>query len=256
LLAVPPASADPIAQASQLPALDVYVDALAAGHAAETVCNSAWPPSKLSESGWQRAKSILVASLWGNGFPIDFVRGATTRLDAPPPAAKPDCAHPDPALAGQLGWPSSAGWVEVIEGALKGMDLTVIDQPVAPDTWTNIKGMIAKVLPEEKRLLDCVAVMYPETLPQTVHDWDQMIGGMGASLLRAGLPRDEVSATLSGAEANQLWHRVPVAGEAELRDSCRSDKAFEASLANFGFGGLKSAVEKLLPQPAADGGNG
>lgn len=253
-LGIAPAVADPIAPASLLPALDVYVDALAAGHAAALACGGVQPASKADEAGWTKAKAIFIASLWANGFPIDFVRTATQRLDAQP-ASKPNCAHPDPALAGELGWPSQAGWVEVIEYAFKGMDLPVVADPVPPATWTTIKGMIAKVLPDEKRLLDCVAVRYPETLPAMVHDWDAMIVKIGGSLVAVGLPRDEVSATLSSAEANQLWHRAPTDAEAELRDSCAKDQAVEANLANFGFGGLGAAIDKLLPAASSDSGS-
>ena len=255
LLGIAPAVADPIAPVSLLPALDVYVDALAAGHAGTVACAAVWPASKATEAEWAKAKAILIASLWANGFPIDFVRTANQRLDAPPPAAKPDCAHPDPAFAGELGWPSQSGWVEVIQQALKGMNMTVITDPVLPATWTTIKGMIAEVLPQERRLLDCVAVMYPETLPQMVHDWDAMIVKIDGSLVAVGLPRDDVGATLSGADANQLWHRAPTDAEAELRDSCVKDQAMQASLANFGFGGLGAAIDKLLPAGPSDSGS-
>ena len=149
LLGIAPAVASPLAPVSLLPALDVYVDALAAGHNAALACAAVWPPMKVTEAGWTQARSILVATLWANDFPIDFVRTATQRLDAPP-GAKPDCTHIDPALAGQLGWPGA---------------------------------------------------------------------------------------------------------EAELRDSCLKDQAVQANLANFGFGGLGAAIDKLLPAASSDGGS-
>ncbi|MDR3475967.1 MAG: hypothetical protein P4M09_30350 [Devosia sp.] len=249
MLWIAPAAADPVAPVSLLPALDVYVDALAAGHAAATVCAGAWPASKADEAGWGQAKAIFIASLWANDFPIDFVRTVTQRLDAAPPPTKPDCVHPDPALAGEFGWPSEVGWVAVVEAGLKGMDLSVVADPVPPATWATIKGMIAKVLPDETRLLDCVAVSYPETLPAMVHDWDAMIVKIGGSLVAAGLPRDEVNATLSGAEANRLWHRAATDTEAELRDSCSKDPIWQKRLNTMDFLGLEGEVEKLLPQP-------
>jgi hypothetical protein len=247
-----PARAAPVAPAALVPALDVYIDALVAGHSAAGACAPATSPAR-DEAAWVKGKAILVASLWANGFPVDFVRTATQRLDAPPAAAtKPNCA--DPALAGELGWPDQSGWVEVMTAGLKGMSLSVVAEPVEASTWAGIKGLIAKLLPDEKRLLDCNAVMYPETLPSLVHDWDEMIGKIGVALAAAGLPRDEVGAALGGAEANQLWHRVAADAEAALRDSCRGDKAVEAALANFGYGGLATEVEKLLPK-AASGSN-
>src|SRR5579863_4465630 len=84
-----PAIADPIPAASLLPALDVYVDALAAGHVAAVACAAVWPASKADEAGWMQAKAIFIASLWANDFPVDFVRTATERLDAATPATKP-----------------------------------------------------------------------------------------------------------------------------------------------------------------------
>ena len=244
------ASAAPVAPATLLPALDVYVDALVAGHAAAS-CAPAKSPV-YDEVAWGKAKAILVASLWAGGFPIDFVRTASQRLDAAAAAAKPNCS--DPALAGELGWPDRDGWVEVVEQGLKGMELAVVADPVDPKTWSDIKDLVAKAVPGEKRLLDCVAVSYPETLPAMVHDWAAMLGKTGAALAAAGVPRDELSALLSSADVGQLWHRVAPQGEAELRDSCTKDAAFQASLANFGFGGLGGEIEKLLPAPASDNG--
>jgi hypothetical protein len=249
LLLAGPAAANPIAPVSLLPALDVYIDALAAAHAAGVACAATWPASKADEAGWTKAKAIFVATLWASDFPIDFVRTATQRLDAPPPETKPDCAHPDAALVDDYAWPKVAGWVEVIDEGLKGMDLTVISNPVPAATWTTIQGMIAPVLPREKRLLDCIAVMSPETLPNSIHEWDAMIVELGGRLVEAGLPRDEIGATLSDAEANHLWQRAPAAGEAELRDSCKADVAVQTDINNFGLSGLGAEVEKLLPAP-------
>jgi hypothetical protein len=251
-----PAAAAPINPASLVPALDAYVDALAAGHVAALACATAWPPMKVNEAGWTKAKATFIATLWANDFPIDFVRTVTQRLDAPPPATKPDCAHPGLAIAAELGLPSAVGWVEAVQNAFNGLDLMVIADPIAPDTWTAIKGMIAKALPDEKRLLDCVAVRYPWELPALVHDWDAMLGKIAGSLGGTGLPRDEIGATLSSAEANQLWHRAAPDVEAELRNSCAKDQSVEASLANFSFRGLDAAIDKLLPAaPSSDSGS-
>ena len=249
-----PAVAGPVAPVSLLPALDVFIDTLGAGHNAALACSAVWPPMKTTEAEWTKAKAIFIATLWANDFPIDFVRTATQRLDAAP-AAKPDCTRVDSALAAELGMPSAVGWLEVIQDALKGMNLTVITDPIPPATWMTIKDTIAKALPDERRLLDCMAVRYHLTLPAMVHDWDAMIIKIGGSLAGAGLPRDEVGATLDSAEANQLWHRAAPDIEAELRDSCIKDQAVTANLANFGFRGLGAAIDKLLPAGPSDSGS-
>src|SRR5579862_3849716 len=87
------ANADPINPAVLLPALDVYMDAVAADHAAALAC--AKPESRARDEGdWNAAKAIFIATLWANGFPTDFVKEATAQFDAVP-SVKPDCGDKD-----------------------------------------------------------------------------------------------------------------------------------------------------------------
>ena len=245
-----PAPAAAINPAALVPALDVYVDAVVAGHAA---ASCAGPKSPAADAkGWAAATAMFVATLWANGFPIDFVRTVTVRLAAPPPSGKPACG--DPALAGELAGASREGWVAAMRRPLAAMDLTIVAHPVDAATWNRIKALISQRSGEQKRLLDCVAVSSPEVLPAVVHDWDQMLGELRTRLDAAGVPRDETSAALSAGDANALWHRVAPAGEAELRDSCRKDKGWQNRLHMLQFLGLKADVEKLLP--GADGTGG
>ena len=244
------AFAAPIDPTALLPALDVYVDSVVAGHAAAATC--AGPKSPASdEAGWSQGKAVFIATLWANGFPINFVRTASQRLDAAPPAGAkpPDCS--DPALLGELGVPSQEGWLLAMQQPLSGMELSIITDPVTPTAWADIRTKIGAELPVEKRLLDCVAVSEPGILPFLVHDWDQMLGQIRQRLTESGLPRDEVSAALSAGEANTLWHRAAPAGEAELRDSCAKDKDWRDRLGQMSFGRLKDIVDKLLPAAAA-----
>ena len=249
LLAVAAGSAiaDPINPASLVPALDVYVDAIAAGHAAAAACTPAASPAR-DEAAWAKAKAMFIATLWANGFPIVFVRTAGQRLDAVPQGPKPDCT--DPAIAASLGSAPQEGWPATMQRPLAGMDLRIILQPVDAAGWEGIKAAFAREIPAQKRLFDCVAVSTPEMMPLLVHDWDQMLIRIGQKLADAGLPRDEVSAQLSAAEANALWHRVAPDAEAGLRDSCAADKAWQQRIELMQFLGLSAAVDKLLPPPA------
>jgi hypothetical protein len=243
--------ADPASPSSLLPALDVYIDAVVAGHAAAACAGPKSPVA--NKANWEKAKAIFVATLWANDFPIVFVRTAQKSLDAPLPKAPPDCSNP--ALDGELGSASQEGWVAALETPLKGMDLTIITQPVDPAVWSRIKNLIVEDSAAEKRLLDCVAVTEPDELPGLVDDWDQMIGRIGQNFVAVGLPRDEVSSALSAADANTLWHRAAPDAEAELRDSCQKDKSWQTRLDHMTFLTLGPAVDKLLPPapPPASG---
>jgi hypothetical protein len=237
------ALAEPIDPPQLVPALDVYLDAVAADHAAALAC--AKPQSQARDEGaWSAAKAIFIATLWADGFPTDFVKAATARLDAAP-AAKPDCSNKD--TLERIRDPDHEGWPAYLAHALTGMDLKPVF-PVTAERWQAIKDAIAKELPLQKRTLDCIAVMQPEFLPVAVHDWDQMLAGVGGKLTAAGLPRDEVAATIGAAEANALWKRA-AAGETEtVRSDCARDTAWSDRFFGLKFMSLATTVDQLLPQ--------
>lgn len=231
---------------SLLPALDVFVDSVVAGHAAAATCAGPKSPAR-DEADWQKAKAIFIATLWANDFPINYVRTASQRLDKPTAGAKPNCSAP--ALAGQLGPADREGWVAALREPLDGIGLAIVEHPVAPAVWNQIKADFATEMPLQQRLFECVAVTAPAALPPSVNDWDEMLAGIGRKLVAAGLPRDDVSAQLSAADANSLWHRVAPDAEAGLRDACASEKAWQARLYQLQWGRLAGMVDKLLANP-------
>jgi hypothetical protein len=248
-LAAAPAAADPaqIAPAALQPALDLFTDRVVADYAAALVCLK--PDSAgLNPAVWSGAKTKLVATLWANGFPAAFVRSVAGRLDGVKPATGSDCT----ALADVMKAAETEGFESRVVTALEGSGLNVVTEPVSPESWSGIEAAFAAELPAQKRMLDCVAVFVPDMLPVMVHDWDGMLGRIGAHLALAGLDRDAVSKQLSAAEANALWQRVSAGDEAALRQSCAGDKSWSERYLQFGYGGLADAVDKLLPASIAN----
>ncbi len=241
------ADAAPVAPSVLVPALGVYVDALAGDHAAALAC--ATPQSRTrDEESWRAAKAIFLATLWANGFPPDFVTEATLRFDAVP-AVKPDCSDKD--TLERIRDPDHEGWPAYLAHALSGMDLKPVF-PLTPERWQAVKDAIGKALPAQKRTFDCLAAVSPEFLPLAVHDWDQMLTGVGSKLAAAGLPRDELAATIGAAEANALWHR-PAAGDvAGLKADCGKDLGWSDRFFGLQYLSLAGAVDGLLP-PAPSG---
>jgi hypothetical protein len=238
------AQADPVTPTALVPALYMYIDTLVELHAAPAVCPHDRPAADYV-GNWQQAEGIFLSTLWANDFPTDFVRSATTRLDAPPATIKVNCA--DRAAAAYLSNPSQADWVAIIKPTLAGIELDVIATPVDPKVWAAIKDTIAKALPGQKHLLDCVAVSETILLPSVVHEWDGMLARLAAELFPTGLPRDEITAALGAAEANALWHRAAPDEVAGLRDACGKDLGWWTEFHAVGFPGLRADVEKLLP---------
>lgn len=252
LLWAMPALADPVAPSVMVPALNLYVDSIAAGHYEAAACTPANSPAR-DEAGWAKAKAVLIATLWANGFPADFVGGAETRLDAPAPAAKPDCD--DKAVFANFGEAFHQGWPATIGDAIHRMDLTPVDTPVSADQWQAIKAAIAAELPLEARGFDCLGATMPGLLLVAVHDWDAQLIKIGGKLAAAGLPRDEVAATLSAAEANSLWHRAAPDALAALVKSCDDDKTWQDRFFNLESLSLGDTIDKLLPPQPPDADN-
>jgi hypothetical protein len=95
----------------------------------------------------------------------------------------------------------------------------------------------------------------PQLILVAVHDWDAMIIRIGEKLAAAGLPRDQVSATLSAAEANSLWKRADPDAVAALTVSCAADNTWSDRFFELGFMNLGGEVDKLLPPLRSDSDN-
>lgn len=251
LLSVLPARAamTSVTPGAMAPALGVYVDALVRARSAAIACAVPDSPAR-DDSAWVRAKAVFIATLWANGFAADFIKEASARLEAPLPAAKPDCRNP--VAVSDLDFVEGSGWRKEIERVFSSIGLTAIATPVSAAQWQAIKDAVAAELPAQKRLLECTAVALPTLMPNVVHDWDDMLAKVAGKLIAAGLPRDEISALIGGAEANVLWRRAPTDAVAALATSCAGDEAWSRRLYNLEFLRLGSDVDKLLPQPAAD----
>jgi hypothetical protein len=175
--------ADPIDPSVLVPALGVYIDAIVGGHAAAQVCAAAKSPAR-DGAEWAKARAVLLATLWANGFPTDFVNDATRRLNTSMPPSKPDCD--DAAVIAEFGDADHEGWLKDVGHGISGMDLTPISEPVSDEQWQAIKDAIAKELPLQKRGLDCVGVTMPQLILVAVHDWDAMIIKIGGKLRPPG----------------------------------------------------------------------
>jgi len=237
------AVADPVAPTVMVLALDVYVDSVVAAHNGALSC--AKPDSRArDEQEWTSARGAFVATLWANGFPADFVAGADKRLAAAP--VQTSCEDPD---AFSFAGAENDGWQKTLGYPLQAMQLQIVAEAVPPETWASIKSLVVQVLPQQARLFECMAVVYPAAMPSMVHDWDDMIVRLGGRLVGAGLPRDEITAMLSPAEANALWHRASPEKVGDLTNSCKADQAWQDNFASFGFLGLGSRISDMLPKP-------
>jgi hypothetical protein len=238
-----PAFAAPIDPSELVPALDLYVDDVIAGYAAASCAGPKSPAA--SADDWHKATSEFIATLWANGFPINFVRTAQQRFNGATAAKDPNCK--DPALLSDLAYASQVGWVKALEDPLEGMRLTIVTQPVSAATWGAVKKLIDDDLKAQKRLFACLAVTYTMELPGEIAGWDQTIQDLDRRLVAAGLPRDEVASELSAADAAGLWHRAPPNTEAGLRDSCAKDRSWASRQTSLESRSLTSRVEQLLP---------
>jgi hypothetical protein len=242
LLPVEPASADPIAPASLVPALTIYVDSLARGHAAAPACAPDNSPAR-DAAGWTQAKHVFIATLWANGYPADFITDVAARLDSSP-AGKPDCA--DPALGADLAAAAADGWPKEVHRVLGALDLHIVEKPVPADRWAMIKGIIAGELPAQANEFACLAALEPGVLPVVLHGWDEMIVKLAGTLVAAGIPHPEVIAALGGAEANILWKPASADALPALRKACTDDTSWSDRLASLRDIGLGGGIEHML----------
>ncbi|TGQ74721.1 hypothetical protein EN829_005820 [Mesorhizobium sp. M00.F.Ca.ET.186.01.1.1] len=242
------ARADDVPSVQYVPVLDFYVDSLVTARSMAAVCEPANSPAR-DDKAWSEAGAILVASLWADGFPADFVKSVKARFDRPLAPAKIDCTSDS--NIDEIAGSGKEGWVQLINEMLKGTGLRAIKVPVSDAQWKEIKAAIEGDLPAQTKLFDCVGAVGFGLLPTLIHDWNGMLIDVGQKLVAAGLPRDEVSEELNAADANHLWHKPDGAALASLRRSCKEDKSWYDRLATMSYAGISAEVDKRLPAPEA-----
>jgi hypothetical protein len=240
----PQAQADDIPPSQYIPVLDFYADSLVTARSIAAVCAPSSSPAR-DDKAWEEAAAILVASLWADGFPADFVKSVKARLDHPVIPAKIDCDSGS--KIDQLAGSENDGWVQRVKGMLKSTGLRAVEAPVSDAQWKEIKAAIEGDLPAQAKLFDCVGAFGFGLLPTLIHDWNRMLIEVGQKLVAAGLPRDEVSAELNAADANHLWHKPDAAGLASLRRSCKEDQSWYERFSAMSYAVIIAEVDKRLP---------
>jgi hypothetical protein len=238
------ARADDVPPVQYVPVLDFYVDSLVTARSIAAVCAPA-NSSARDDKAWSEAEAILVASLWADGFPADFVKSVKARLDRPVIPAKIDCVSGS--KIDQLAGSENDGWVQRVKGMLKSTGLRVIEAPVSDAQWKEIKAVIEGDLPAQAKLFDCVGAFGFGLLPTLIHDWNGMLIEVRQKLVAAGLPRDEVSAELNAADANNLWHKPDAVALASLRRSCKEDQSWYERFSTMSYAVISAEVDKRLP---------
>lgn len=222
--------------------LHVYVDGLLEQRAAIFACGTEVRPTQqlaIEAEQWDRARRILAATLWANGFPARDVRTIDKKLQQPWDG-EPDCSDPYTNLGSAQSWP------ERIAGLSSVLGLTLMENPVSPEQWTAIKAVFEREKPLEKRALTCIAVIDPTLLLTEFKTWNDVLLRTGEMLIGAGLPRDEVVAEITAAQPDNLWERVEAQEKVALRDSCGADQTWQERVYMLQQMRLSSDVEKLL----------
>jgi hypothetical protein len=127
---------------------------------------------------------------------------------------------------------------------LQNIGLTVVQHPVSAAEWGEIKAVFAREVPLEAALIACLAVTEPTQLPAEFQVWNEALVRTGQSLVLRGLPRDEVVALVSSAEAKAIWS--PGTDRAAVRARCDSDPAWQDRYALLQQLKLSSDVGKIL----------
>lgn len=200
--------------------LEVFLDGLADHRRAHHECR----PEKVAEGeaeAWAQARAVIVATLWANGFPADFVESAEARLDAP--GREPDCSSE--ILRDWLDLvPEEDGWTVVATEALDSVRLRVIGNPPPPERWAAVQAAFAEELPAKSRAMACLAALEPLDLPHIAGPWNAYLVEIGQSLVTAGYPRAAVVAEIEAAEANALLQAALSGDRDALRLSCEEDQ--------------------------------
>ena len=243
-----PVLAQQAAPSTYVPAVRVFVGEMVRAHLLALRCadEARRPGGKFYE--WDETRATLVASLWANGYPDDFVREIDTHMSIQAKQAPCD----DAAMEAYRASGVAGGTLKWVNFGFAGIGLVIVEPP-AEGSWDKIVAAFAEQNALQSRKLACFAVVKPLSLPNLVGSWSQMLQTLGPELIEHGYPRPDVAAQIEAADPNLLWQPVAEEGRAALTEDCGKDQAWLDGPMDMGQDPpqLQRDIEALLPAPKA-----
>lgn len=237
LLPVPAAAEDaPLSGPDLATVMTAYAEAAVELRDIYAACTPTAP------GGWDEGAALLVESLRAAGLDYKSLAAIASAMVAAPGGRPVDCKAPAHAL--RVGLPEGSDWPAYHRSVLESAGLEVVVAAAGDERLAAAGAVVAKALPPQARMLECLSLLDPRGFVFAYGDWDRLVARVGGLFAAAGYAPHVYGPILEPAAAGRLF-QAP-ADRAAAAAACAADQDwFERYSTMAGFS-LAGDVETAL----------
>lgn len=193
---------------------------------------------------WREGAELILATMRRAGLPGDQVASLEARLaSGADGAAAYDCQG-DVAKA-RLAYDPPADWVEFHKASLAHIGVEIVMSDNQPDARLDaIRAAVAGHIPEQSRMLNCMALVETRMFPIAYADWQGLVDGAAGAIAAAGYDAETVASVVDPARSANLMK--PVTDRQAAIADCIGETGWMTRFATFNWYVLKGDVEKAI----------
>lgn len=225
--------------ATDLPVvMTAYVDGVVEQQQFLRACGSA------QGARWAEGAAMLMASLRHAGLSEADAADLDTRLaSGEKDGAAYDCASG--VSTKRLKALQAVDWYETNKGMLSSVGMeVVVPGPETDARLAALRTVLARHMPAQARLLNCMVLVDPRWFPVAYADWDKALAEVAAELLASGLTQAEIEGLIAPARSTALM--APVAERQPQIAACIGDTAWMDRYASFEWYTIAGDIREIL----------
>jgi hypothetical protein len=218
--------------------IGAYVDSVAELRQLLLAC------AKTEPAHWDEASAVLAATLRTKGFDESETAALTARLAVGTQGSAPyECSSE--LVVTRLSIDTPSDWIEFHKAALAsiGVEIATPD-PRADARLDAVRMVFAGHLPEQARMLRCMALVQAQGFPMAYTDWEGLVDKAAAALREAGYSAETVASIVDPARSGRLLTAVRDR-QVEIAD-CLGETNWMTRYATFTGYTFAGEVEKAL----------
>ena len=193
--------------------------------------------------GWDEGAALLVESLRAGGLDGNSLAAIASAMATAAGDGPVDCKAPAHTL--RAGLAEGSDWPAYHRSVLETAGLPVIVPAAAGDERLAAAGaVVAKALPPQARMLECLSLLDPRGFVLAYGDWDRLVAQVGGQFAAAGYAPHVYGPILEPATAGRLF--AAPADRATAADDCSADRDWFERYSIMAWFALAGDVETAL----------
>jgi len=192
--------------------------------------------------GWDEGAALLVESLRAAGLDGPTVATIAARLASELDRKPVDCDAPEHGL--RAGVTDGSDWPAFHRSVLEAAGLKVVLPAAGDDRLAAAAAAVAKALPLQARMLECLSLLDPRGFVLAYGDWDRLVGQAAGHFAAAGYAAHAYAPILEPAAAGILF-KAPTDRDAAAA-ACAADQAWFERYSIMAWYTLAGDVEAAL----------